>query len=105
MSQTPVLEIDLMNQRQRLVEMFCAGPMASTLTGNQLRKMLASPLSTSEIADLIAFNVLEDTSLKQSLLADIDVRRRVARLLSALEIALPSLKASFRRYGEDIHLN
>jgi Lon protease-like protein len=105
MLQSPVLEIDLTNQRQRLVEMFCAGPMASTLTGNQLRKMLASPLSTSEIADLIAFNVLEDTSLKQSLLAEIDVPRRVARLLSALEMALPSLQRSFRRHGEDIHLN
>jgi len=105
MPQTPVLEIDLLNQRQRLVEMFSAGSMASTLTGSQLRKMLGSPLSTSEIADLIAFNVLEDTSLKQALLAEIDVQRRVARLLSALEMALPSLQTAFRRYGEDIHLN
>jgi Lon protease-like protein len=105
MCQTPVLEIDLDNQRQRLIEMFCAGPMASTMTGNQLRKMLTGTLSTSEIADLIAFNVLEDVSLKQSLLAESDVRRRVARLLAALESTLPALQASYRRYGEDIHLN
>lgn len=104
-AQTPVLEIDLLNQRQRLVEMFHSGPMSRTTTGSQLRKMLASPLSTSEIADLIAFNVLEDASLKQSLLAEQDVQRRVARLLAALETALPALQNAYRRYGEDIHMN
>jgi Lon protease-like protein len=104
-SQIPVLEIDLANQRQRLIEMFCNGPMSTTMTGSQLRKMLASPLSTGEIADLIAFNVLEDAPLKQSLLAELDVRRRVGRLLAALEMALPALQDSYRRYGEDIHMN
>jgi Lon protease-like protein len=105
MCQPAVLEIDLLNQRQRLTEMFRTGPMSTTLTGSQLRRMLSGPLSTSEIADLIAFNVLEDAPLKQSLLAELDVQRRVERLLSALEMALPAMQAAYRRFGEDIHMN
>jgi Lon protease-like protein len=100
-----VMEIDLVNQRQRLTEMFRTGPLSTTLTGSQLRKMLSGPLSTSDIADLIAFNVLEDAPLKQSLLAELDVQRRVERLLSALEMALPAMQTAYRRFGEDIHMN
>jgi len=83
--QTHVLEIDLAEQRQRLIELFSDSALAATPAGKQFRQMLSSPLSTADIIDIAAFNLLEDVQLKQSLLADGNVRRRVDRAIEALE--------------------
>jgi Lon protease-like protein len=93
---TAPFEIDLTNQRQRLVEMFCSGPLEETAVGCQLKQILLSPLCTSDAADLIAFNFLDNVALKQSLLAEPDASRRLQRLISTLEIALPMLEATQR---------
>ncbi|MGD0461102.1 MAG: LON peptidase substrate-binding domain-containing protein [Tepidisphaeraceae bacterium] len=87
-----VMEIDLTNERQRLMEIFCRGRLASTAAGTELQKILSSQLPTREVADLIAFHVLNNVGLKQSLLAEPDVARRVCRLISALDGALPILE-------------
>jgi uncharacterized protein len=92
--ETNVMEIDLTNERQRLMEMFSGGPMASTTAGKELQKIIASPLPTHEVADLIAFHVLNNITLKQSLLAEPDVARRVCRLVSALNGAFPILEVA-----------
>ncbi len=94
LAQTNVLEIDLANERQRLMEMFCSGPLASTPAGAELKKILTSPLPTHEAADLIAFHVLNAVRLKQSLLAEPDVARRMSRLIAALDAALPILEVA-----------
>jgi Lon protease-like protein len=90
--QTNVLEIDLTNERQQLMEMLCCGPLASTPAGVELKKILTSPLPTHEVADLIAFHVLNQAALKQSLLAEPNIARRVRRLVAALDAALPILE-------------
>jgi Lon protease-like protein len=103
--QTPVPEIDLLNHRQRLLEMFCSGPLAETHAGMQIKQILASPLSTAEAADLIAFNLLDDIALKQRLLSEGDVVLRVTRLIGALQIVLPVLEATCRCEERDFSLN
>jgi len=92
--ESSVMEIDLTNDRQRLMEMLCSGKMASTAAGKELQKILASGLPTHEVADLIAFHVLNNIRLKQSLLAEPDVARRVCRLVSALDASLPILEVA-----------
>jgi uncharacterized protein len=89
-----VIEIDLTNERQRLMEMFCCGKLASTTSGKELQKIVASQLPTNEVADLLAFHVLNNIGLKQALLAEPDVARRVCRLVSALQGAFPILEVA-----------
>jgi Lon protease-like protein len=101
----PALEIDLSNERQRLTGMFDEDTLAATSFGRQFRQLLGSELCTADIADLIAFNVLEDVPLKQSLLADADVRRRVSRTISALDTMRPMLEAKAKRFSRNASLN
>ena len=61
--------------------------LMTTGVGRQFRRILSSSMATADIADLIAFNFLDDIALKQSLLADPDVRSRVDRLVDAFEAA------------------
>ncbi len=89
--QSLVAEEELVAQRQRFVELFTADVFARTGLGRQFRQMLASDVSTSDIADLIAFNYFENLALKQELLAEDDARRRVMRTIATLE----SLRATF----------
>src|SRR4051794_9101988 len=70
--------------RRRMVEAFAHGPLSETVAGRQFGRLLRTPLSTPDLADLIAFSLLDGVELKQSLLADTDVRRRVGRALDAL---------------------
>jgi len=91
MKESAVLEIDLEKQRQSLTAIFEDRLGSSMLLVKQFRQMLASPLPTADVADLISFNLLEDVLLKQSLLADKDVARRINRLIAALEAMPPSM--------------
>jgi Lon protease-like protein len=75
--------------RQRMVESFAYGPLSESVAGRQFGRLLKTPLSTPDLADLIAFSLLDAVDLKQSLLADVDVRRRVERTLDALDAVLP----------------
>lgn len=90
--ETSVVEIDLTNQRQRMMEMFSAPPLACLPGCEQLRKIVASNLGTAEVADLIAYHLLADVWVKQSLLAEADVIRRVGRVIAAIEAATPMLE-------------
>ena len=85
LAELTVMEIDLTEQRQQLMEIFDRRLKNSTGLARQFRQMLSSPMPTADIADLIAFNLLEDVALKQSLLAETDVQRRVGRVIAALE--------------------
>ena len=83
--ETQVLEIDLTNHRQRLASVLDERFREIGGIVRQFRQMLSSPLPTTDIADLAAFNLLEDATVKQSLLAEIDVIARVERVIRALE--------------------
>jgi uncharacterized protein len=85
LDEAPVMEIDLAEARRRLIRTFQDARLLATGIGRRFREMLAGPIPTALIADLIAFNFLEDVALKQSLLADPDVARRVRRAVDAFE--------------------
>jgi uncharacterized protein len=87
--ESQVLEIDLSEQREKLTTLF--SDRFSHMPGlfRQFRQMLTSPMATADIADLIAFNLLEDIPLKQSLLEETNVIDRVGRMILALEQIAP----------------
>lgn len=94
-----IMEIDLAEHRRHLQALFTDGPLSSTPAGNQIAKIIVSDLPTSCVADLLAFNLLDDLALKQSLLADGDVGRRVARIITAVDRLAPLLAAAAERAG------
>jgi hypothetical protein len=71
----------------------------------QYRQLLASPLTTAQVADLLAFNLLDDVALKQSLLAEPDVSSRVRRIVSLVEDLSPMLEAVARRHTKSQSMN
>ncbi|MGD1278003.1 MAG: LON peptidase substrate-binding domain-containing protein [Tepidisphaeraceae bacterium] len=93
-------EIDLVNQRERLMELVRSLPQTAQRT--QLHRIVASPLSTSDVADLLAFNFVQDVASKQSLLAEKDVTRRISRLIEILQATWQPLLG--RSVG-GLHLN
>jgi len=101
----PCMEIDLAGERQRLIYMFNDGPLSDLPIVRQFRQMLASPVSTSDIADLIAFNLFDDVAEKQSLLENADARLRVPRVIQQLETLRPRLEAQGRRMATRPGLN
>ncbi len=82
--ETRVMEVDLDDQRRRFASLFNESRLGSAGIGAQFRTMLRGPLPTANIADLAAFNFLEDIGLRQALLAETDVKRRVTRTIDAL---------------------
>ncbi len=105
MAAPPVMEIDLLNERQRLSDILNRDAVAQTQLGCQLRRILASPLSTSDVVDLIAFNLLQNVPLKQALLAEADPSRRISRLIAALEEALPAIETVSAERGDRTVMN
>ena len=99
---------ELERERERLARLFRPSTLGSTPVGRQFRTLLAAgELPTPDIADLVAFNYLENVPLKQALLAEGDVLRRVRKTLDALEAARPALQAaaSYGPGGSDVNLN
>jgi Lon protease-like protein len=103
--ETPALEIDLAEQRRQLQLLFTEGPLARTAAGPQFAKVLASDLPTSDVADLLAFNLVDDLPLKQSLLADGDVVHRVARTIEAIHHLVPLFAKAAERGNDAPSLN
>src|SRR5687767_5188778 len=91
LEETPALEIDLEDERRRLHELFTSTPLGGIGAGRQFRQIVKAPLPSAVVADLAAFTFLEDVPLKQSLLEDADVRRRVGRTVSALQEMVATL--------------
>lgn len=96
-AESTVSEADLDAERRRLTGMFASGSLAALPTAAQFREILAGPLPTSDVVDLVAFNLLEDVTLKQSLLADGDVSGRITRTVDALAALHPPVLSSFLR--------
>jgi uncharacterized protein len=95
------MEIDLANERQRLAAIFGDGALANTPVGRQIRLILSSPMPTAHVADLVAFNFLDDVAMKQSLLAEPDPAERIRRILNAVETIGPLYEARIRRAFSD----
>jgi Lon protease-like protein len=97
LAEPDVMEIDLENERLRLTSMLSEGICANLPVVRQFRQMLCSTMPTAEIADLLAFNFIEDVQVKQSLLTETDPRRRVERLIPILDELRPILESQVRR--------
>ena len=100
----PVLEIDLSNQRRRLVSVFSNGQFTHMPLCTKFLEMLSSATSTGDIADLIAFNLLDDLAVKQQLLSEPDPRRRAERVASLLE-TMQVLARPVNKLSGDVDLN
>jgi Lon protease-like protein len=79
------LEIDLERERDQFASLFSQGALAMLPAGKQFQELLESSLPTADIADLVAFNFLDDTQFKQGLLEEANVRRRVGQVVDALQ--------------------
>jgi len=91
LEETPAVETDLEDERRRLHEMFMTTALGGIGAGRQFRQIVKAPLPTPVVADLAAFTFLDDVPLKQSLLADVDVRHRVGRTVAALQDLVATL--------------
>ena len=87
-----VLEIDVEDDRRRLRALFApGGRLRDTPAGGKFHELLASTVPTTDVADLIAFHLLDDIAAKQQLLAEPDPRRRVHQVATLLAmLAAPS---------------
>jgi len=95
LAETEAPPADMDAERERLSRLFRTAMLGSTPVGRQFRTLLAAgELRTQDVADLVAFNYLEDVALKQLLLGEGDVLRRVRRTLDALEASRPALQAA-----------
>jgi Lon protease-like protein len=93
--ETDVDETDLLESRRRMLRLFERSQLALTPIGRQFRSLAEGPLATATLADLVAATYLEDLHLKQSLLAEQDVRCRVARVAEALEATQPVCQSAY----------
>lgn len=95
LAETQASPADMDAERERLSRLFRTAMLGGTPVGRQFRTLLAAgELRTQDVADLVAFNYLEDVALKQSLLGESDVLLRVRRTLDALEASRPALQAA-----------
>jgi len=88
-AEVPADEAALLGARQKFSQVFESGFLAGTKLGQTFAKLLNSPMPTAEVADLVAFNCLEDLAVKQMLLGEPDVAKRVeavARYVTALQM-------------------
>lgn len=99
--ETPVIELDLSEQRRRISDALHEDFAAFLPGAQQFMQMLAGPLPTYTIADLIAFHLFDDVALKQSLLAEGDVLRRVERIVDAFQQLRPAKPIGWPRFPED----
>ena len=102
--QTNDLDVDLEAERERLSRVFRSA-LGGTPLGRQFRQLLAGPVRTADVADLLAFNYLDDVALKQSLLEEPDARSRVRRIVEAVEAGQPSLQLAYLRGAADADMN
>jgi uncharacterized protein len=85
--------------RDALHTFFTESPHAQTPLGRKFAELTHSALPTPDLADLVAYNFLEDIAMKQQLLSEPDVSRRLPMLLSALgATARPQPSASVRMF-------
>ncbi len=90
-AETEVMEIDLADHRRVLKKFFEDGRVTMTDLSKHLMKLFDSPVSTSDLVDVLAFTLIPDVQTKQALLADGDVKRRVERTVANLLRSHPEI--------------
>ena len=105
---TQPMEIDLERQRRRLVDLFFSTPLGAMAGGLSFQQLVKSPIATVDVVNVLAFTLLEDVGLKQSLLEETDSIRRVDRAIEAfskLAASLPSSPGSYQSGRGDPRMN
>ena len=97
--QQRAFEIDLGEAREKMRGLCRRPPLVGTPVAGQLDKLFASNVPTAQLADVLAFDLLEDVDAKQTLLEETDVRRRVESLAVLLDRQFPE-PDSLTRLGE-----
>lgn len=105
LEEKPALEIDLELERARMSSLFETKAMRALPLARQFRELLTAAIPTPDIADLAAFNLLDEISLKQELLADPDVKHRVSRIIDSLELWAKGLSPGMAGLPTDPELN
>jgi Lon protease-like protein len=105
LDESPADESELFDSRRRLQRLFERTALGLTPVGRQFRSLAEGLIATATLADLIASTYLEDVRLKQSLLAEQDVRCRVARVAEALEATQPVCESALLGEYADPTLN
>jgi Lon protease-like protein len=95
-SEGQTMEIDLMDQRSQLCELLNTGALRHTPWGQAMARMAREPVTTVQLADLMAFSMIEDVNLKQSLLAEPDPLLRIQTTLRAIRKLAPFAAAMGR---------
>jgi len=103
--EAPIMEIDLSNERLRLTSLLEEEAYGALPLSRQFLQMLSSPLPTTDILDLMAFNLLEDVVVKQNLLVEPDPRRRARRVIGALEAMRPAVSLTGTKHAHNASLN
>ena len=96
--ETLTMEIDLEQERSRLMDLFSAAPFGALPIAKQFRELLNGPIPTEAVADLAAFNLLEDIPIKQALLEDIDIPHRIARIVEELRLVASHVSPGVRGF-------
>lgn len=97
-------EIDVADARQKMKSLCSRPPIEGTPVGKQLARLFSSEVPTVQLADVLAFDVIEDVEERQRLLEETDERRRVERLVSLLEKQFPD-PASILAQGNRFEMN
>lgn len=82
-------EIDVADARQKARALCRRPPIEGTPVARQLEKLFCSEVPTVQLADVIAFDLVEDVEQRQRLLEETDERKRVGYLLSLLDRLFP----------------
>lgn len=98
LEESATLEIDLESQRARMMELFSAAPFGALPIARQFRELLNGPIPTEAIADLAAFNLLEDIPVKQKLLEDVDIPHRIAKIVEELRAVADHVSPGLRGF-------
>ncbi len=92
-------EIDLGDARDRMRNLCRRPPILGTPVAGQLEKLFASPLPTTRLADVLAFDLLDDADVKQELLEDLNDRHRTERVAMLLDEQFPE-PDSIKKLGD-----
>ena len=82
-------EIDVADERQRLRAICTRPPILGTPLGRQLGPLFTSAMPTVQLADVLAFHLVENIAERQALLEEADERGRVERLCAIMERQFP----------------
>jgi Lon protease-like protein len=95
--ETRIFEMDVEDERQRLASICTRPGLLGTSLATQLAKLSSMPIRTSEVADVMAFSLIEDVAFKQQILSEGDVIARIRRVVTQLDRLFPDLMSLDQR--------